>query len=111
MPRNAENGYQWCLKILQEYIDKGTEDVDIITLWAMNLDWLAHLLLSMSRFTEAMKYMEKAYVQFVKLNGEEHEQSVILLNDLGSISFLKENFDDALQYLSKAVEIGNCLTY
>ncbi|KAL7287847.1 hypothetical protein TKK_0017916 [Trichogramma kaykai] len=106
---NAETGYQWCMKILQDYVDKGTEDIEILTLWAMNLDFLAHLLLSMSRYTEAMKYMEKAYVQCVKLNGEEHEQSVVLLNDLGSISFLKGNLDDAIDYLNKAIEIGEKL--
>lgn len=94
------------MKILQDHIDKGTEDIDIITLWAMNLDWYAHLLLALSRYTEAMLFMEKAYILCVKLNGEIHEQSVVLLNDLGSISFMKGNFDDAIEYLNKAAEIG-----
>ncbi|XP_008212523.1 tetratricopeptide repeat protein 19 homolog, mitochondrial [Nasonia vitripennis] len=106
---NAENGYQFCMKILQDHIDKGTEDIDIITLWSMNLDWYAHLLLNMARYSEAMNFMQKAYDLCVKLNGELHEQCVVLLNDLGSISFMKGNLDEAIEYLNKAAEIGKQL--
>jgi tetratricopeptide repeat protein 19 len=91
---------------LQKLIDEGTEDNDILTLWSINVDWYAHMLLAVSRYTEAMKYMEKAYVACVKHNGEVHEQTIVLLNDLGSISFMKGNLDDALHYLNKAAEIG-----
>lgn len=72
----------------------------------MNVDWYAHLLLSVARHTEAMRYMRQAYDLCVKLYGETHEQCVVLLNDLGSISFLKGNLDDAISYLTKAAEIG-----
>ncbi|XP_058804758.1 tetratricopeptide repeat protein 19 homolog, mitochondrial [Phymastichus coffea] len=103
---NAELGYKYCLKILQEHIDHETEDLDIIALYAMNVDWYAHFLMTMSRYTEAMRFMEKAYDLCVKLNGEIHEQSVVLLNDLGSICFIKGNLDEAINFLSKAAEIG-----
>ncbi|XP_023248347.1 tetratricopeptide repeat protein 19 homolog, mitochondrial-like [Copidosoma floridanum] len=76
---------------------------------AMSLDWYAHLLLNMSRYTEAMRHMKSAYELCVRLNGEVHEQSVILLNDLGSISFTKGNLDDAVDYLTKAVVTGEKL--
>lgn len=103
---NAENGYKYCMNILQEYVNRETDDPDILTIWAVNLDWYAHLLLNLSRFTEALRYMEKAYEMCVKLNGEEHEQSIVLLNDLGSINFTKGNLDDAIIYLTKAAKIG-----
>lgn len=99
------------MKILQEQIDKGTDDIDVLTLWAMNLDWYAHLLLTMSKYTEAMKYMEQAYEYCVKLNGELHEQNVVLLNDLGSISFTKENYDEAMAFLIKAADLGKFCNY
>ncbi|XP_011506239.1 PREDICTED: tetratricopeptide repeat protein 19 homolog, mitochondrial, partial [Ceratosolen solmsi marchali] len=106
---NAENGYQYCLKILQKLIDEEKQDDNVVALWEVNVDWYAHMLLAASRYSEAMKYMEKAYVACVKHNGETHEQSVVLLNDLGLISFMKGNLDDALHYLNKAVEIGEKL--
>jgi tetratricopeptide repeat protein 19 len=38
-----------------------------------------------------------------------HEQTVVLLNDLGTISFLMGEQDQAIDYLSKAIEIGRHL--
>ncbi|KAJ8680903.1 hypothetical protein QAD02_016690 [Eretmocerus hayati] len=107
---NAESGYKYCLDILQKHIDAATEDLDIIALWGMNLDWYSHMLLAINRYSEAMKLLEKAYDVCVQLNGELHEQSIILLNDLGSVSFLKGNLDDAEVYLRKATEIGDKLS-
>ena len=104
--RYAENGYQYCLKILQNQVDQETDNLDVLTLWAMTLDWYAHMLLDLSRLNEAMKYIKLAYDMCIQLNGEVHEQSVVLLNDLGTIAFLKENFDEAIEYLTKATEIG-----
>lgn len=99
------------MKILQEHIDRETDNKDILTLWAMNLDWYAHLLLTLSRYEEAMKYMEKAYEYCVKINGDNHEQTVVLLNDLGSISFAKKNYEEAAAFLVQAVELGKFLSY
>ncbi|XP_075212030.1 tetratricopeptide repeat domain 19 [Lycorma delicatula] len=105
----AENGFQFCMENLQRRIDKSTEDEDVLTLWAMTLDWYARFLQQKSRFNEALVFYKKAYDMCVKLNGEIHEQNVILLNDIGTITFLKGDKDDALDYMIKAIEIGKHL--
>ena len=38
-----------------------------------------------------------------------HEQTVVLLNDLGTISFLKGDQEEAIKYLNRAIEIGRHL--
>lgn len=105
----AEEGYKFCLDNLQKKVNASLHDEDAVTLWAMTLDWYARFLLEEHRLDEAFANFEKAYEVCVKLNGEIHEQTVVLLNDLGTISFLKGDHDTALQYLTKAIEIGKHL--
>ncbi|XP_015510846.1 tetratricopeptide repeat protein 19 homolog, mitochondrial isoform X1 [Neodiprion lecontei] len=102
----AEHGYTFCLKHLQDKVDKGEEDEDVIVLWAMTMDWYARLLLSQSKHDKAFEYFLKAYEVSLKINGEKHEQTAVLLNDLGTISFMKGDNDGAIDYLTKATEIG-----
>lgn len=45
----------------------------------------------------------------VKLNGEIYEMNVILLNDLGTLSYVQGYEEDALHYLNKAAKIGQHL--
>lgn len=45
----------------------------------------------------------------VKLNGEIFEMNVILLNDLGTVSYAQGQVNEALSYLNKAVKIGQHL--
>lgn len=73
----------------------------------MTYDWYARMLLSQSRYTEASKYFLQAYNISKKMYGEIHEQTVILLNDLGTVSYKQEKYDEAIEYLSAASEIGN----
>lgn len=105
----AEDGYKFCLEHLQEKVDKGVENEDVIMLWGMAMDWYARMLLSQLKHGEAFKYFLKAYQVCVKINGQEHEQTVVLLNDLGSISFLKGDNEGAVDYFTQATEIGKKL--
>ncbi|XP_046736144.1 tetratricopeptide repeat protein 19 homolog, mitochondrial [Diprion similis] len=105
----AEDGYTFCLKHLQDKVDQGTEDEDVIILWAMTMDWYARLLLTQSKHDKAFEYFLKAYEVSLKINGEKHEQTAVLLNDLGTISFMKGDNNGAIDYLTKATEIGKDL--
>ncbi|XP_015604091.1 tetratricopeptide repeat protein 19 homolog, mitochondrial [Cephus cinctus] len=107
--QKAEDGFDFCFKSLQKRIDSHKEDEDVILLWAMTLDWYARLLFEQSRHTEALNSFLKAYELCVRINGREHEQTVVLLNDLGTISSLRGDDDEAIDYLSEAVEIGKKL--
>lgn len=72
----------------------------------MAMDWYARLLLSQSKNDQAFDYFLNAYKVSVKLNGNDHEQTVVLLNDLGTVSFLKGDNEAAVDYLTRAAEIG-----
>ncbi|KAK9510676.1 hypothetical protein O3M35_005412 [Rhynocoris fuscipes] len=108
----AEEGYKFCLKNLDHKVQSpgpGSANEDAVVLLAMTLDWYARFLLERDRLEEALNYFKKAYDLCISIYGEIHEQTVVLLNDLGTISFLKGNMEDAMDYLNKAVEIGRHL--
>ncbi|CAK9817033.1 Tetratricopeptide repeat protein 19 homolog, mitochondrial [Anthophora plagiata] len=107
----AETGYKFCLEHLQSYLTKDSENKDVLQLLGLNLEKYASMLFSQSRYTAAHKYFIQAYDICIKINGEENEQTVILLNDLGSVNYMLQNYDKAVEYLTKAAEIGNINTY
>ncbi|CAK9817031.1 Tetratricopeptide repeat protein 19 homolog, mitochondrial [Anthophora plagiata] len=102
----AETGYKFCLEHLQSYLTKDSENKDVLQLLGLNLEKYASMLFSQSRYTAAHKYFIQAYDICIKINGEENEQTVILLNDLGSVNYMLQNYDKAVEYLTKAAEIG-----
>ncbi|XP_043275343.1 tetratricopeptide repeat protein 19 homolog, mitochondrial [Venturia canescens] len=105
----AEQGYEFCLKSLQDQMEKEPENEDVLVLWAMSCDWYAKMLLSQSKFGTALKNIEQAYKVCLKVHGREHEQTVVLLNDLGTISCLAGDDEQAINYLTSAAEIGTKL--
>lgn len=82
---------------------------DTLLLWAMTLDYYAHFLLEANRLKEAYDCFEKAYTTCVKVNGKNHEQVVVLLNDLGTVSNLLGHTDRAVLMFEEAIEIGTRL--
>lgn len=92
---------------LQSRIEKDPEDKDAMLLQGMTFDWYAQMLLSQSKHSEAFNYFLQAYDICKKMNGEEHEQTVILLNDLGTVSYMQGEYDEAIKYLSAAARIGS----
>lgn len=106
--RKSEEGYKFCMEHLKKLV-KDSEDEEVLMLWGMTLDWYARFLHEQNRLDEALSNYKQAYEMCVRLNGEVHEQTVILLNDLGTISFLKGDNDNAIYYMTKAVETGRHL--
>lgn len=106
--RKAEEGYTFCINKLEKLVPTSVDE-DILLLWAMTLDWYARFLHECNRLDEAFNNYKKAYDMCLQLNGEIHEQTVILLNDLGTISFLRGDNDNAIMYMTKAVETGKHL--
>lgn len=84
----------------------GEDDQDTLALWGMSMDWYARFLLETNRKSEALTCFKKAYEMCVRVNGMEHEQTVILLNDLGTVSTLVGDNESALNYLEQAKKIG-----
>ncbi|XP_011304360.1 tetratricopeptide repeat protein 19 homolog, mitochondrial [Fopius arisanus] len=108
-PGKAENGYAFCLKHVLEQAKTSPEDEDVLLLWGMTLDWYGKFLLSQSRLPEALKCYQQAHKLCQQVHGDEHEQTVVLLNDLGTVYCLLGEYEKALGHLSDAILIGEKL--
>jgi len=73
------------------------------------LDAYARYLLNQGHTKKAFINFKKSYEICVKLNGEVFEMNVILLNDLGTLSYVQGHVDEALYFLNKATKIGQHL--
>lgn len=107
--RKAETGYKFCLKNVQIHVDNNPEDENVQILLAMTYDWYAQMLFSQARYADAREYFEESYNLCIKVNGTEHEQTVNLLNYLGTVSCKMEEYDKAIEYLTTATQIGKLL--
>lgn len=105
--RKAELGYKFCIDNLSNKLQ--TEDEDTLALWGMTMDWYGKYLLTINKKNDALDCLKKAYDICVKVNGTEHEQTVVLLNDLGTVSSLTGDTDSAMHYFEKAKDIGKNL--
>jgi len=57
-------------------------------------------------FEKACKYFTKAYETCLQTKGEMNEQTVILLQQLGSVCYQKGDLEKAIAYLRKATDLG-----
>lgn len=105
----CEIGYEHCLKHLEELHNKDSTNEDVLGLYALSLDAYARYLLNQGQTKKAFTTFKKSYEMCVKLNGEIFEMNVVLLNDLGTLSFIQGHVDEALYFLNKAAKIGQHL--
>lgn len=102
----AEQGYKFCMQTMQKKIENIDEE-DTVLLWANTLDWYGRYLIENKKeFNEGLKYLKKAYEICVDINGKKHEQSIVMLNDLGTYSNMIGDGESALTYLQEAAKIG-----
>lgn len=73
------------------------------------MDAYARYLLNRGQTKKSFVHFQKAYEVCVQLNGEVFEMNVILLNDLGTLSYIQGHIEEALHYLNKAAKIGQHL--
>lgn len=90
-----------------EHVTKTPDDENAIILYGLSLDWYANMLLSVGRFNEALDNYLQAYQWCLKAFGKNHEQTVVILNDLGTVCSLLGQEDRAIGYLADAIETGN----
>nr|CAD7202695.1 unnamed protein product [Timema douglasi] len=95
----AEQGFQFCTERLENKL-RVSPDEDTTLLLAMTLDAHARLLLDTRRLDQAFTCYQRAYF----LAGDTHEQTAVLLNDLGTVSFLRGDLDTALMYVYDCLE-------
>lgn len=107
MFRKAITGYNFCLDALKKnYNDDESKNEDVLLIWQTTYDWLAKLLFSLSKYKDARDCLSEALNISLKLNGEEHETTALLLNDLGTAMFFLGQEIQAFEHLTKAAEIG-----
>lgn len=97
------------MKHLEELNTKDPNDEDVLGLLSITYDSYARFLLKQGNSKKAYKYLKKSFKTCVKLNGEKFDMNVILLNDIGTLSYVLGNVEKAYKYLNKAVEIGQHL--
>lgn len=105
----CETGYEYCLKHLEEHYKNDPENENVLGLFALTLDAYARYLMNRGDTKKAFINFEKSYEVCVKLNGEIFEMNVVLLNDLGTLSYVQGNVEEALQFFNKAAKIGQHL--
>ena len=64
---------------------------DTLALWIWGHDSYAQYLLNNGRYKEAFQQFQDAFLTCCELFGDTHSQSLVLLNSLGKISFLKNS--------------------
>lgn len=88
---------------------KDPENENVLGLFSLSLDAYARYLLNQGNTNKAFMNFQKSYEMCVKLNGEVFEMNVILLNDLGTLSYVQGHVEEALNFLNKAAKIGQHL--
>lgn len=105
----AVSGFHFCIGTQEDKIKKLGEqnlDEDTLLLWAMSMDWFARFLININKLSEAKKHFIRAREVCERVNGPEHEQTGVLLNDIGSVLFLEGNHDEAIEYFHKAIDVA-----
>lgn len=105
----AVSGFHFCIGTQEDKIKKLGEqnlDEDTLLLWAMSMDWFARFLININKLSEAKKHFIRAHEVCERVNGPTHEQTGVLLNDIGSVLFLEGNHDEAIEYFHKAIEVA-----
>lgn len=118
MGRNdeADVGFQWCIetseKLLKDTTDESTQEshdktMNLKSLLGMCLDSYARFLGATNRLADSEKLYKKALEICegdLKVDGTPHPQTVVLLNDLGTICDMRGHYDEAAEYFSRAID-------
>jgi len=106
--RKAEEHYKLCAKNIKSVL-KSRADAEIVEFWLQFLTSRAHYHLHRGTYEKSFKYFNKAYETSLQKKGEMSEQTVTLLQQLGSVCFQKGDLEKAVIYLNKAIELGRHL--
>ncbi|CAG9854380.1 unnamed protein product [Phyllotreta striolata] len=99
----AEIGYAWCLEQIK---NKKNQNKDTKILYGVINDWYAQFLLDKNDVKKALVHLKEAYSVCNELSRQDVDQTVLLLNDLGTTCFRANDMTNAENYLKQAVSIG-----
>ncbi|XP_044743250.1 tetratricopeptide repeat protein 19 homolog, mitochondrial-like, partial [Chrysoperla carnea] len=96
----AEIGYVWCIDKLEHKTDN-----DSLLLRGISYDYYAQLLLTQNRVKKAIDCLKSAYDICVQVLGITSNQSIKLLNDLGSAYWRAGDLSNAESYFKKSLSL------
>lgn len=94
------------LDILEEVdVDQLSDKVrNDLALLGWSYDWLSKQLIAMNDFNEAVEILQKALEISTKILGPLHDQTLILLNDVGTTMAMNNSPEEGKTFITKAVE-------
>ena len=103
----AEAGYNFCIKTQEEKIKELKEvDYDTTALLGICLDSYARFLMLENRLDEARHQFEVGLETAVKVFGWDHAQTLVILNDLATVTMMTKRYAEAEKHLKKGVDIA-----
>ncbi|KAL4623406.1 tetratricopeptide repeat protein 19, mitochondrial isoform X3 [Arapaima gigas] len=117
----AEHGFRFCVESLEAKIEKQKELFDdsltdeerknTRLLLGLCLDSRARYLTAMHRLEQACSDYQRALQICQEEQGEDHPQSLVLMNDLATVLDAQGYHEEALRQISKAVALGKETDY
>lgn len=102
----ADLGYKWCMDRIEK---QKNNNIDSQMLYGVIQDWYAQFLLDKGEVKESIRHLKQAYDACLTTQGSGNEQSMLLLNDLGTTSFRAGDMENAQNYLKQAISVGKDL--
>ena len=102
----ARIGYMWCLEKIDSHKNA---DVDGRTLYGVIHDWYAQFLLDMGDVEATKVHLNEAYNVCSEIKGPKSEQCMLLLNDLGIMSWRSGDLNEAKALLEESYNIGKTM--
>ncbi|XP_035231024.1 tetratricopeptide repeat protein 19, mitochondrial-like [Stegodyphus dumicola] len=108
----AEKGFKFCINTQQNKLKNfdlsdaeslSDYQKDTVLLWAMSVDWYARYLLASGMLKDAKENFLKALDISERINGASHPQTLVLLNDIGSVHSLLKEYDSAIEAFQSAI--------
>lgn len=103
----AEIGFKWCLENLAKPDQEDNNEAVVLN--GVVQDWYGQFLLDKGQTKEALVYLKEAHRICTQVEGKNCEKSVLLLNDLGTISWQIGDLNNAEEYLNSALQVGKTL--
>ena len=110
---NADEGFAFCIQKQKQRIkdidmnsELSEEQKNSLALYGMILDWYSKYCQLRQDFKLALQYTTEAYQLSKKVLGEVHEQTLVLMSDMGVLTEKTGNADEAIRILKKVIDLA-----
>lgn len=100
----AQQGFEFCINTTESKIKAGIRDEDTLVLWGMSCDGYGQYLMSHGHHQKARDQFKQAYDISCQVSGEMDDQSLVLLNSLGTISATMGDNKMSQEYFQEVIQ-------